>query len=64
MATETQETRSMIVALKVTPSEKRRIEWVAGMRGQDVSTLLRDLAIDPIMVEHKRFSEALQATGT
>lgn len=50
----------MIVALKVTPSEKRRIEWVAGARGSDVSDLLRDMGINQIMDEHTRLAAAVQ----
>lgn len=54
------ETRSMIVALKVTPSEKRRIEWVAGAKGEDVSSLIRAMSIRDILTEHRRLSAALK----
>lgn len=61
MPQEKQEIRSMIVALKVTPSEKLRIEWVAGFRGCDVTTLLREMGVEEIMREHARLSAAVSA---
>lgn len=62
MSKQKQEVRSMIVALKVTPSEKLRIEWVAGMKGCDLSTLLREMGVESILREHKRLAEAVEST--
>lgn len=59
MSKQKQEVRSMIVALKVTPSEKRRIEFVAGARGSDVSDLIREMGINEILEEAARVSEAV-----
>lgn len=53
----------MIVALKVTPSEKLRIEWVAGCKGTDVSSLLREMGVSDILDEHKRLSSAVSAVA-
>jgi hypothetical protein len=57
------ETRSMLVALKVTPAEKRRIEFVAGARGCNVSDLLRDLSVREIMAEGERIARALRGAA-
>jgi hypothetical protein len=61
MSDEKQENRSMIVALKVTPSEKYRIEWVAGLKGTDISSLLREMSVDAILAEHQRASQVVGA---
>ena len=58
-----QENRTMIVALKVTPSEKHRIEWVAGFKGLDISSLVREMSIEAIMAEHGRLSRAVEAVA-
>lgn len=60
MAKQKRVARSMIVALKVTPSEKHRLEWVAGMRGVDLSTLLRQKGLSAILAEHRRLVAAVE----
>lgn len=50
----------MIVALKVTPTEKHRIEWVAGFKGSDISDLIREMGVSQILAEHERLSQALE----
>jgi hypothetical protein len=59
MSTQKQETRSMIITMKVTPTEKRMIEFVAGAKRSDVSDLLRQMGVSQIMEEHQRISEVL-----
>lgn len=61
MTSQKQEVRSMLVAFRVTPSEKLRMEWVAGCKGTDVSTLLREMSVSDILAEHKRLSSAVSA---
>lgn len=60
MATKNPERRATIINVRVTPSELLRIKWVAGMRGVDVSTLAREMFIDPVLAEHKVLADALK----
>ena len=56
MTEQTQESRTMTVGAKVTPREYHAIAWMAGMKGTDMSNLLREMAITPLMEEHARMT--------
>lgn len=57
MTNRKQESRTMMVGARVTPSEKLAIEWVAGMKRTDVSNLLREMSVESILREHTRLTE-------
>lgn len=60
MTKKTQESRTMSIGAKVTPSEYHRLSFVVGHRGTDVANLIRELVIEPMMDEHARLSEAME----
>jgi hypothetical protein len=61
MVNQPQESRTMTVSARVTPAEKHAIEFVAGAKGTDVSSLLREHSITAILAERERVAGALAA---
>jgi hypothetical protein len=60
MSETAQETRSTMVAAKVTPTEKQRIDWVARVLNTNVSNLLRDMSVDAVLREHRRLVKVME----
>ncbi len=58
MSRQKQESKTMSLGAKVTPSEYYAITWLVGRRGTDVSSLIRELVVEPMMREHAKLSEA------
>lgn len=54
MSKKKQESKTMTVGAKVTPSEHHRIVWLAGEKGTDVSSLLREMSITEALAERDR----------
>jgi hypothetical protein len=63
MPEETQESRTMVVGVRVTPREYHAVAWVAGVKGTDMSTLIRQLVIEPLMEEHARLAKAVESVA-
>jgi hypothetical protein len=57
-----QESLTAKIAVSVTPSEKLKIEFVAGARGTTVSQMLRDLLLPEIQSEHGRITRGIAST--
>lgn len=63
MDSETQESRTEKIAVAVTPREKLAIQLVAGVKGTDVSNLLRDRAIPALIIEADEIRSSLASAA-
>lgn len=54
------ENRNATIAAAVTPTEKRRAELVATIRGRTLSELLRDHSINDLVAEGERIAQRVR----
>lgn len=58
MSDTVQESRTAVLGIRVTPRERLSAMLVAGHRGTDVSSLLREVPLDEVLIEAERLRAA------